>query len=104
MIKFTINSKDILDLCKDEQESAKRELFKAVGNLAQATESHIMEMAKTELSPALQKIFKGQNGESNLQLDTISPGTHVITLSGSAYWIEEGIPPNTDMKTSSWLI
>lgn len=103
MLKFTINPKDILDACKDEQENAKKYLTKAVGDLAKATQGHIMELAKAELSPSLQSIFKGKEGEHNISLETLSPGTHVITLSGSAYWIEEGIPPNTDMKTDRWL-
>ncbi len=103
MIKFTINPKDVLDACKDEQEKAKKYLTKAVADLAKATQGHIMKLAKAELSPALQLVFRGKENEHNIHLETLSPGTHVITLSGSAYWIEEGIPPNTDMKTDRWL-
>jgi hypothetical protein len=103
MIKFTINTKDILDACKDEQENAKKQLVKSVSDLAKATQGHIMELARTELSPALQLIFKGKEDQHNIHLETLAPGTHVITLSGSAYWIEEGISPGSDMKNDKWL-
>ena len=103
MLKFTINSKDILDLCKDEQENAKKQLEKSVGDLAKATQGHILELAKAELSPSLQLIFRGKENEHNIHLDTLGPGNYVITLSGSAFWIEEGIPAGTNMKTDKWL-
>lgn len=103
MIKFTIDSKSILDACKESQEEAKKQLIKSVGDLAKATQGHILELSKAELSPSLQLIFRGKENEHNIRMDTLSPGNYVITLSGSAYWIEEGIPPNTDMKTDRWL-
>jgi hypothetical protein len=49
MLKFTIIPKDILDLCKDEQENAKKQLTKSVADLAKATQGHIMDLAKAEL-------------------------------------------------------
>lgn len=104
MLKFTIDPKSLLDACKDSQEEVKKELTKSIKNLAKATQNHITELANSELSPSLKKIFnKDKEGDPNLRMDTLDPYTHVITLSGSAYWIEEGIPPNTDMKTDKWL-
>ena len=103
MLKFNIDGKAILDLCKDSEEEVKKALSKGVKDLAVAAETHILELAKGELSPALFKIFKGDQKEPTLRLDTIDANTHVITLSGSAYWIEEGIKPGSDMKTSDWL-
>lgn len=103
MLKFEINTKQILDACKDEYDSAKKQLSKSVGDLSKAAVKHIFELADKELSPNLRQVFRGKENEHNIHLHTISPNVHVITLSGSAYWIEEGIPPNTDMKTSQWL-
>lgn len=103
MIKFTIDPKAILDACKDSQEEVKKYLSKAVSDLAKATQRHILELADAELSPSLRQIFRGKENEHNIRMDTLEPNVHVITLTGSAYWIEEGIPPNTDMKTDQWL-
>ena len=103
MLKINIKSEDILAACKDSQEEAKKALSKGVGDLAVAAENHIFELAKGSLSPNLFKIFKGEQNQPNIRLDTIDPNTHVITLSGSAYWIEEGIEPGSDMKTDKWL-
>jgi len=103
MLKFNIDPKDILAACKDSQEEVKKALTKGVKDLAVAAQGHIVELAKGELSPALFKIFKGDQKEPTLRIDTIDANTHVITLSGSAYWIEEGIEPGSDMKTDKWL-
>jgi hypothetical protein len=103
MIKFTIDPKSVLDACKDEYENAKKQLSKSVGDLAKATQKHILELADSELSPNLRQVFRGKEDQHNIHLDTISPNVHVITLTGSAYFIEEGIPPGTDMKTDKWL-
>jgi hypothetical protein len=103
MLKININTKDILDACKDSVEDAKKQLSKSVGDLAIATQKHILELADAELSPSLKQIFRGKENEHNIRLDTISSNVHVITLSGSAYWIEEGIEPGTDQKTDKWL-
>lgn len=102
MLKFTIDPKDILDACRDSEEEAKKALSKGVKDLAVAAETHLLELAKGELNPALFKVFQGDKKE-NIRLDTIDANTHVITLSGSAYWIEEGIEPGSDMKTDRWL-
>lgn len=103
MIKFTIDSKAILEVCKESQQEVKKQLSKSIGDLAKATQRHILELADSELSQSLKTVFRGKEGQQNIHLDTISPNVHVITLTGSAYWIEEGIPSNTDMKTDKWL-
>jgi hypothetical protein len=103
MIKFTIETKDILEACKKEEEAVKKQLIKSLGTLSKAAVKHIFELADKELSPNLRQIFRGKESQQNIYLDAISPNVHVITLTGSAYWIEEGIPKNTDMKTSQWL-
>jgi hypothetical protein len=103
MLKFRVDPKQILDACRDSQEEVKKQLSKSINDLAKATQKHILELANSELSPSLKLIFRGKDGEQNVRMDTISPNVHVITITGSAYWIEEGIPSNTDMKTSSWL-
>jgi hypothetical protein len=103
MIKFTIDPKTVLDACKDSYEEAKKQLSKSVGDLAKDTRRHILKLADRELSPSLKQIFRGKENEKNIYLTAIDKNTYVITLTGSAYWIEEGIPPNTDMKTDQWL-
>jgi len=103
MIKLTIDSKEILAACQESVKEVKKQLSKSVGDLAKATQRHVLELADSELSSNLKQVFRGKEGQQNIHLDTISPDVHVITLTGSAYWIEEGIPNNTDMKTDRWL-
>lgn len=103
MLKININSKEILDACKDSYEEAKKQLSKSVGDLAKSTQRHVLELADKELTPSLKQIFRGKENQHNIHLDTLAPNVYVITLTGSAYWIEEGISPNTDMKTDKWL-
>ena len=102
MIKFTINSKDILDLCKDEYESAKKALYTGVDRLAQAAESHLVELVKTELNPHHADIFMGGgNRKENIELDSPSPGVHILTIKDNAVLIDDG--KEIDMKTDKWL-
>jgi len=103
MLKLKLDPKDVLEVCKSEQEKVKKELSKSVRDLANATKQHIIELAQKKLSPSLQLVFRGKDNEQNLRVDHLDSNTSVVTLSGSAYWIEEGIPPNTDMKTDAWL-
>lgn len=103
MLKFTIDPKEVLEACQDSYQEVKKQLSKSIGDLAKATQRHVMELADSELSPNLRQIFRGKEDQHNIRLDTLSPDAYVITLSGSAYWIEEGIPPETDMKTDKWL-
>lgn len=103
MLKITINPKDILDACSDSYEETKKQLSKSIGDLAKVTQNHILELADTELSPALKLVFRGKENQKNIYLTALDKNTYVITLTGSAYFIEEGIPPNTDMKTDRWL-
>jgi hypothetical protein len=102
MIKFTINSKDILDLCKDEYESAKKALYTGVNQLAKAAETHLIELVKAELNPHHADIFMGGgNRKENIDLDSPSPGVHILTIKDNAVLIDDG--KEIDMKTDSWL-
>jgi len=104
MLKIDIKSKDILDACKDAQEEVKKFLSRAVKGLAIAAKQHINEMAKDQLSNNVYKVFqRNKDGDDNITLNTIDENTHVITMSGSAMWVEEGIPTNTPMATDRWL-
>lgn len=102
MIKININSKEILDLCKDEYESAKKALYTGVDRLAKATESHLIELVKSELNPHHADIFMGGgNKKENIELDSPSPGVHVLTIKDNAVLIDDG--KEIDMKTDKWL-
>jgi len=102
MIKFTINTKDILDACKDEYENTKKALYVGVNRLAKAAESHLIELVKEELNPHHADIFMGGgNKKENIDLDSPSPGVHILTIKDSAVLIDDG--EKIDMKTDDWL-
>ncbi len=104
MIKFTINSKDILDLCKDEYESAKKALYTGVDRLAQAAETHLVQLAHSELNPHHYNIFTGpkkNKGFENIDLSSPGPGIYILTIKDYAAEIDDG--KEIDMKTDKWL-
>ena len=102
MINFKIDPKQVLEACKDSQEEVTKQLSKSVGDLAKATQRKILELADAKLSPNLKLLFRGKEDQKNIHLDTISPNVHVITLTGSAVWIDDGLE-RQDMKTDRWL-
>lgn len=101
-LKIKIDVEGLAKQCKAFALEAKQDLEAGVQKLAAQTHGHVMQKSQQELSPQLQLVFKGEFGD-NVRLDTVSEGVHVVSIGGSAYWIEEGIPPNTDMKTDKWL-
>src|ERR1035438_2557614 len=99
MINIKFNADDLIKALKEHEEEVKRELLSSVDNLASATVSKIKELAQNGLSSGLRKIYLGEN--SGLDKEKVQPGVNIITLSGSAVWIDDGLP-RQDMKTDQW--
>jgi hypothetical protein len=91
MIKFTINSKDVLNLCQDELDNAKKALSSGVAKLAVAAESHLIELVKSELNPNHAEIFMGGKEKKNITLDSPSANVHVLTIKDNAVLIDDGM-------------
>jgi hypothetical protein len=96
MIKITIDPKDILDLCLDEEEKAKKQLIKSVGDLANAAKKHLTGLVEQNTNTHLSQMFA-----NNTKLESESVTVHVITISGNAVLIDDG--QDIDMKTENWL-
>lgn len=107
MLKFHVPREQIdkiLNECQGEYDKVKKQIYKSLGDLAIAAKEHIKERAKEDLSSNLFKIFnKDKQGNENIRVDMIDESCYVVTLTGTAYWIEEGIGPNTPMATDQWL-
>ena len=101
MIKFTLNSKDILDACKDEYESAKKAIYSGFNSLVKAMPGHMAELVTTELNSHQKQMFLGKSNE-NVTLDIVDPVTAVITIKNFAVPIDNG--EEIDMKTDEWLM
>ncbi len=79
-----------VDIEKQSQEGAKF--------LAVATYNKILELANAQLGSTKTKYLEA------LSLTQEDDMTWFITLDKSAVWIDDGIPENTPMATSSWLL
>lgn len=106
MIKFNINSKDVLDLCKDEYESAKKALYTGFNRLINAAPGQMAILVSTELNSHHKDMFtgpkKGDGKYENIDLDILNPTVAVITIKNYAVPIDDG--EAIDMKTDQWLM
>lgn len=80
---------DVLDQFRKEMQ---KDINEAVGQLAKMTEMKILELAENGLHTTFD-IYK-----ANLSSSSPSSGVYVITLDQKAMWIEEGLPPDFDLK------
>ena len=82
-------------------ESAKKALYNGVDNLAKAAETHLIELAQSELNPHHDNMFMGAKKKENIDLDSPAPGIHILTIKDYAVEIDDG--KEIDMKTDKWL-
>ena len=80
---------DVLDQFRKEMQ---KDINEAVGELAKITEMKILELAENGLHTTFD-VYK-----ANLTSNSPSAGVYVITLDQKAMWIEEGLPPDFDLK------
>jgi hypothetical protein len=98
-LKINIPAEVIASQFKEFAAEVEINLKKSVEKLATITRAYIVEQASTKLTDKTRRIFADS-------VHAYSPvdGVHVIDLDPKANWIEDGIPKNTDMKTSEWLL
>ena len=101
MLKFTLDPKDILNICKDEYENAKKAIYNGFNSLVKAVPGHMAELVTTELNSHQKQMFLGKD-KDNVVLDIVDPNTAVITIKNYAVPIDNGEP--IDMKTDEWLM
>jgi hypothetical protein len=104
-IKINLDTKGILDLCKDELENVKKALYRSVNKLARDAEDHLVELVKSELNEHHASIFTGKKTSDgnfeNIELSSPGPGIHILTIKEAATEIDNG--NKVDMKTDAWL-
>ena len=95
MFWVNLNIQSLVDLGEKgpEIEAALREAGSA---LAAATHGHIVEQAQSKLHTSRQKYVDA------LSFQQVDQDTWVVALDPSANWIEDGIPPGTEMI--DWLL
>lgn len=89
---FQIDKSHFEDVLEQFRKEMQKDLNEAVGKLAEMTEIKILELAENGLHTTFD-VYK-----ANLTSRQASAGVYVITLDQKAMWIEEGLPPDFDMK------
>lgn len=92
-LKLDIDAEALLSQFTEFKEEVKKNLEEALANLVTLTRARIVEQT-SELSSATNRVYM----EALSEPEEISPGVWIISLDPKAFWIEEGIPQNTDMK------
>jgi hypothetical protein len=86
---------DAVALAKEFKEFAlevERDIQKGVANLATITHAKVKEMAASELKSSRETFM------NSLSFEEIADGIWVVSLDEKAFWIEDGLPSNFDMK------
>lgn len=96
-LTFFVDVDAFTQLYSDFAVELEKDLQEAVKNLATTSHADILLGLENE-SSSIQAEYK----KALSKPVEIEPGTWVITLDPKAFWIEEGINPNTDMK--KWLL
>lgn len=91
-IKIKIDASSIASELREYKSQIEKEIQEGVKMLATAAHAKITEMAHSELHSSQKKYLEA------LDIQSISENIHVVTLDEKAFWIEDGIPENTDMK------
>lgn len=91
-LKFGVDAAQIAQAFKEMALEVEQDLEKGIANLAAMTDAKTKELAQAELKSSRQKYME------NLTMEEVQPGIWVVSLDQPALFIEEGLPPNTDMK------
>lgn len=96
MIYINLDIGPVAKLASEFRDTVDKAMRDAVQALTAQTHAHIAEQVNSKLHSTREKYLKALN------MEQVDQDTWVITLDKSAMWIEEGIPPNTDML--EWLL
>lgn len=91
-LKISIDPTAIASAFKELQLEIQQDIQKGVGDLAAVTHAKVAEMASQELHTSRQTLL------DSLGFEQVTDGVWVVSIDESAFWIEEGIEPDTDMK------
>jgi len=91
-LKININAAQIAAQFKELAIEVEQDLKKGVANLAAVTHAKVTEMASQELHSSK------KNLTDNLGFEEVTEGVWVVSIDEKAFWIEEGIEANKDMK------
>jgi len=97
-LKFKIDVDSLSKQLKEYAMEAAHDMRTGFANLAAVTHAHIVDMAQQELHSTRKQFL------DNLTFEEIMPGVWVVSVLEEGLFIEEGIPPGTDMKTDKWLL
>ena len=91
-LEIKVDAAGIAEQFKEFAREVEADIKKGVANLAAVTHAKVAEMASAELKTSREEYL------SNLGFEEISEGVWVVSLERDAFWIEEGLEPNFDMK------
>lgn len=91
-LSFKVNSDDFKGVLEEFRKQLQRELNQAVEHLADMTFEKTLELAGNKLHSTF-SIYK-----DNLSSRKEGAGVYIVSLDQKAMWIEEGLPPNFDLK------
>jgi hypothetical protein len=91
LFKFEVDASEIERLANKMQGELLPQLQAAVNSLSVQTHAHILEEVNQKLHSSRQTYI------DNLHWSQINDNTYLISLDKNAWWIEDGIPPNTEM-------
>lgn len=91
-LEIKIDAAGIAEMFKEFAAEVEADLKKGVANLAAVTHAKVAEMASTELKSSREEYLNA------LGFEEISEGVWVVSLEKDAFFIEEGLPANFDMK------
>ncbi len=91
MIYFNLDLGPVIEMVKDFRPAVDRAMKDAARDLAAQTHAHIVEQVQEKLHSTRQKYIDA------LHIEQVDDDTWLISLEKGAMFIEEGLPPNTDM-------
>lgn len=91
-LKINIDTGALASAFKELALEVEQDLNAGVQSLALQAHAKVAEMARDELKTSRQQLT------DNLGFEEIAPGVWSVSIDEKAFWIEEGINANTDMK------
>jgi hypothetical protein len=97
-LKVTIDVESIAAQFKETTSELENSLMKGIATLAQATKHQVEDWANNGIGTLERLKSSRSKFLKSLQYEEVAPGVHVISVGEEGLFIEEGIPPGTDMK------
>jgi hypothetical protein len=99
-LKIKIDTDSIAKQFKELEKEVQQDLNKGVAELTKQTHAHMLQQVLSDKGGRTAYLSFAKNLERPKEQ---APGVWVISLKQDGFWVEEGIKPNTDMKTDKWL-